>query len=451
VGHLMAGAGVMADTCAGIRAAQQADGGWYVPQNPDHPDLVTPNTKELGSCAWQAYLLLRYARVSGSSADRAAGLKALEYMKVFTVPRAAQVWEVPQHAPDILAAAHAVAAYLEGYIQTGDASYLDRAKYWARAGLPFVYTWRASDRAIMDYAGIPVFGCTYFIYPWFGLPVQWCAMVHAYYIERLAHYDTSFPWRTISEGITRSCVQQMNVSPHLGTYPDSINLIASNNPNPAWLNPDNIYKCASRLLGRWGEIDVRVMAGVTRTARASTCGRILLGSWTGFYQLDLKVEYPVGETCYMLVYGVNPNVVYRESQPLPKVSDVDTVSEGWTYNAGRGCAVIKTVHQFAVERLTVLTGGTRTPINVVPGPAEAKALGDGKPVEFCGVISSGTSELSSGLYVQSEDRTSGIRVVPDAEWALLPVQVGQRVEVMGALSADQGQRYITRASFRPLP
>lgn len=451
IGRLNDAAQAMSDTCAGIRGSQQPDGGWLVPVNQEHPDLVTPGTKELGSCAWSAYLLLRYARVSGSALNRYAGIKALEYMKQFTVPRAAQVWEVPQHAPDILAAAHAVAAYLEGYILTGDSAYLDTAKYWARAGLPFIYTWKASDRPIMDYAGIPVFGCTFFYHPWFGLPVQWCAMVHAYYIERLAAYDDSFPWRTLAEGITRSCIQQMNVSPHLGTYPDSINLMPNNNPNPAWVNPDNIYKCASRLLGLWGEVDVRYVPGTVRSARISTGGRIALASWTGSYQLDAEVEYPMGETCYVLVFGFSPTVIYKNGQPLPKVSSVDTVAEGWSYDLGRGCAVIKQIHTAARQRLTMLAAGTYNPLSVVSGPAEARRLANGKAVEFPGVVTSGTADLKSMLYVQSEDRLSGIRVVPTGSSALLPVRIGQRVEVMGVLGVTQGERYVTRADVEVLP
>ncbi len=451
VGRLNDAVKSMSDTCAGVRASQQPDGGWLVSQSPDHPDLVTPGTKELGTCAWSAYLLLRYARVSGSTVDRDAGVKALEYMKTFTVPRAAQVWEVPQHAPDILAAAYAVAAYLEGYILTMNAGYLDEARYWARAGLPFIYTWKASDRAIMDYASIPVFGCTFFYHPWFGLPVQWCAMVHAYYLERLAAYDDSFPWRAIAEGVTRSCIQQMNVSPYLGTYPDSINLIPNNNPNPAWVNPDNVYKCASRLLGKWGELDVRYVPGPVRSARISTGGRIALASWTGTYQLDAEVEYPVGETCYILIFGFSPTVVYKDGVPLSKVSNADAVAEGWSYDSSRGCAVIKEIHGALRHRLTLLAAGTYTPMSVVDGPAEVKGVVYGKPVRFSGVLTSGTGDLKSVLYVQSRDRLSGIKVAPVGSSALLPLEIGQNVEVMGLLSVTSGERYIARADVRVLP
>ena len=59
------------------------------------------------------------ARITGDPKATAAGLKALEFMEQFTVPRAAQVWEVPVHTPDVLASADASEAYLEGYLITG--------------------------------------------------------------------------------------------------------------------------------------------------------------------------------------------------------------------------------------------------------------------------------------------------------------------------------------------
>ncbi len=144
VGHLDELAARMQSDVGGLIAAQQTDGGWLVKTDPAHPELTTAGTKELGSCAQKAYQVLRYARVSGSGAAQSAGIRALGYMNGFTIPRAAQVWEVPQHAPDILAASWACGAYLEGYLLTGDSSYLDKARYWAEAGLPFVYSWRSA-------------------------------------------------------------------------------------------------------------------------------------------------------------------------------------------------------------------------------------------------------------------------------------------------------------------
>ncbi len=45
-------------------------------------------------------MLLDYARLTGDPRALAAGLRTLDYMKRFCVPRGAQVWEVPLHTPD---------------------------------------------------------------------------------------------------------------------------------------------------------------------------------------------------------------------------------------------------------------------------------------------------------------------------------------------------------------
>ncbi|MGB9607363.1 MAG: hypothetical protein ACPL7E_02385, partial [bacterium] len=126
----------------------------------DYRQLGPHNAVEVGTCAHNAYQILRYARMTGDQQVLKAGLKALEFMKRFTVPRAAQVWEVPVHTPDVLASSDAVDAYLEGYRATGNKEYLEEAKKWARRGLPFIYMWNEAKFPFMRYASIPVFGAS---------------------------------------------------------------------------------------------------------------------------------------------------------------------------------------------------------------------------------------------------------------------------------------------------
>src|SRR5690606_33667422 len=85
--------------------------------------------------------------------------------------------------------------------------YLDDARYWAWAGVPFLYSWRVPvnsvtgsmiashdktdphrismplsegfqdpHREIMPYASIPVMGPTFYVINWFGVVVQWCGL-----------------------------------------------------------------------------------------------------------------------------------------------------------------------------------------------------------------------------------------------------------------------------------
>ncbi|MGQ9806939.1 MAG: hypothetical protein ACUVSM_03055 [Armatimonadota bacterium] len=432
----------------GLIQSQQPDGGWFVPANPDMPRLVTPGTKELGSCANNARILLNHARLTGSALSRLAGLKALAHMDTYTIPRAAQTWEVPQHAPDILAAAWAVAAYLDGYILTGDARYLEKARYWARAGLHFVYTWRAADRGIMDYATIPVLGSTHFVWSWLGLPVQWCGMVYAYYVERLADFDRTFPWRQICEGITRSCIQQMNVSPYPGTYGDSINLIASNTPNGVYINPDNIYKCALKLTGRYGEVNRQVVTGGGRTAYVSSAARLLTAALaTNGSQMHVRVGYPAGETCFVMVYGLPlPVQVRKGTAMLTRVSDTDAAVEGWSYDIATTRLIIRARMTAPQETLSVVLSGTFAPLQTA-SIGQARSLPDGTMVSLRGVVSSGAAAGSSSLYIQAEDRSAGIRVSL-ASPALAEVPVGARVEVTGTLGTVSWEKALLSAGLR---
>ena len=95
---------------------QEPDGSWrWQPTHPKTASLGKAGEAVLGTCAESALLLLKHARITGNTASRAAGMKALEFMKQFSVPRGAQMWECPMYQPDVLAAAHAVGAYVEAY------------------------------------------------------------------------------------------------------------------------------------------------------------------------------------------------------------------------------------------------------------------------------------------------------------------------------------------------
>ena len=59
------------------------------------------------------------------------------------------------YQPDVLAAAHAIGAYVEAYELTKKKEYLKRATYWAATALPFLYHWHLPDRPGMRFASIP--------------------------------------------------------------------------------------------------------------------------------------------------------------------------------------------------------------------------------------------------------------------------------------------------------
>jgi hypothetical protein len=125
-----------------------------------------------------------------------------------SVPRGAQTWEVPLHTPDIVASAHMIRAYVYGYVLTGQADYLEQAKYWAWSGVPFVYLVNPTEGTCGPYATVAVLGATNWIAPvWLGLPVQWCGLVYGSALHLLSEHDSTGPWKQLARGITLAGLQ----------------------------------------------------------------------------------------------------------------------------------------------------------------------------------------------------------------------------------------------------
>lgn len=179
-----------------------------------------------------------------------------------TVPRGAQTWEVPLHTPDILASAHLVRCYTIGYELTGEVPMLEKARYWAYTGLPFVYLRQPTEGPVGLYATIPVFGATNWEAPnWLGLPVQWCGLVYSDALYWLTRHDPKGPWRRIADGITISGMQQtfpLDAGDLRGLLPDAFGLRAQTRI-PVAINPGTLQASAIRLLHGLSLYDYRVL------------------------------------------------------------------------------------------------------------------------------------------------------------------------------------------------
>lgn len=213
-----------------------------------------------GICARPALLLLDHAWYTGNRESLAAGLKTLEYMKRFRVPRGAQTWELSLHTPDILASAYQVWAYVRGFELTGDPQWLAEARRWALSGVPFVYQW--SNQPIMLYATVPVYGATHYKAPnWMGLPVQWCGTVYAYALLLLAPHDQTLDWRQLAEGILVAAEQmQYPDGPSKGCLPDVFNL-PHQRRQPLDINPGALVSLRLLLAGKLDALAVATAGG----------------------------------------------------------------------------------------------------------------------------------------------------------------------------------------------
>ena len=105
--------------------------------------------------------------------------------------------------------------YLDLYLISGNPGRLERAVYWAWAGLPFVYLWHAHNREVMRYATVPYFAVTRMDKrPWFGVAAQWVGLRYAYELFRLSRFDRSVRWGRIGRAITLcACLLYTSPSP----------------------------------------------------------------------------------------------------------------------------------------------------------------------------------------------------------------------------------------------
>ena len=331
-----------------ILAGQSPDGSWRWHPDERRASLGKPGDTTSGMCARGACHVLRSAIVTGNRKHVEGALKALAFLDSYTIPTGAQEWECPIYAPDVLAAGYAVHAFVLAHEITGDGRYLEKAKFWAKTGIPFVYLWgRGGDMPQMPYAGIPIFGATFYTHSWLGRPVQWCALVYAYSLIQLSRYDDSFDWRRLAEGITVSAMwQQYTDGKSKGCYPDSWDLL-ENHPNPADLNPENILVNLLALTGHDPGLKHAVLNRDGDPIFVSSIAEILSAEVVGKQIINLKLRFFPGVKSCLLVAGLPPGFrpeVALNGKPLRPAEDLDAVSAGFSFLAEKGWLVVALMH-----------------------------------------------------------------------------------------------------------
>jgi hypothetical protein len=372
-GYLPESLAALAPQIQKLIQSQQAEGGWsFQPANDQQKSLGEPGDSVLGLNAVQAASLLRYARITGDPAARAAGEKALEFMARFRVPRGGQTWECPMYEPDILPAGWAILAGLEGYRATGNTRWLHDAVYWAETGLPFVYHWTLDNRPMMLGATIPVFGSTFYTHSWLGMPVQWCGLVYAYHLFHLAQQLAQTPlppsasmppvtlgwspqdWQQIVELISISAShQQFADGPRAGAYPDSITNFEQR--NPAFINPEDILANLLALKGYDPEVKTVRLAGPRGDIVISSGAAIEHARLTPS-GLEFQLRYFPGANSYILVSGLKPNQVQFADQTLSPSAEPVRRDPGWWWDAKRNWLFLVVPQE--KETVTVTVAGS---------------------------------------------------------------------------------------------
>ncbi len=249
-----------------------------------HVDLSeTHGSREVnGLVSKPIQTILQAAFITGDPGLREDGLRLLRTLDrwKFGVPRGAQSWEVPLHAPDILASAQLADIYrLGAVLSNNDPALLREAEYWAWTGIPFVRLQATGFDPVGYFATTPVLGATEYVAPnWIGLPVQWCGLVYARTLLDLADVSGNKDWYPMARGIAWSGVRQSHTRDDpglIGLLPDSFDLKAQvRNPvpiNPATLLPgvaDYLGQPAfcSRALGSGSMVSVHAPGAVSQLA-----------------------------------------------------------------------------------------------------------------------------------------------------------------------------------------
>lgn len=339
------------DRVGALLAGRDKQGGWRfdadfqdnaIFKGFDYHILGEDNAIEIGTCARNCTLVLRYALTSGDLHTFQSMLPTLEIMEEFRVPRAAQVWEVPVHTPDILAAADAIDAFLAAFRISSDPRWLKDAVDWARRGLPFVYAWQEPKLPFVLGATIPVFGASLRNYSWFGLPVQWNGLRYAEALLDLADVDDSYPWRRIAELILRSAIrQQAPDGPDAALWPD--NTSAIDGARCPWVfSPRQIIQAIMKFEGNSLSPVTHLLHEGEALIPVTTAGALSDLKRHG-EQVSFKVTYPEGLESQVLLANLSrPSQVLVDGHPLPEApTHKETLPGGcWRYNPDQGFLIL---------------------------------------------------------------------------------------------------------------
>ncbi len=348
--------------------AQNADGSWsFVPsetaegglaalQAPPEPGEIAPaGHKSQGYTAGEVAPLIDHVLLTGDESAWQAALKGLADLDRYTIPTVYRQEECPP-APSLHGSYLALRSYLGAYRLTGERKYLDRAVYWARTGLPFIYLWslpprqvtaaqvhteqklnppgdalyRDARRDVMLYGGLYGYGSSQFSHHWFGLLVQWIPLVYAQDLIVLAEYDSGFPWKKVAEGILASAAaQSFDKDPYTGLLPDAFSLDSWTPSGPAF-SPAKLLDAVLRHHDGWSPLPrtVIVRHGGLRCHLTSSSrpGDVKLDGRT----LTFSLSDPLWTHVRVIVAGIGDHpAMWVDGREWPRADDLESQDECW--------------------------------------------------------------------------------------------------------------------------
>ncbi len=316
-------------------------------------------------------------------------LKGLDKLNSFTVPRGAQTWEVHAHAPDVFAAGLAIDCNIAGYHLTGDEKYLDHATFWAKTGLPFIYTWvppldpvpaavlhfddngegpnpvmskpslfySETKRRITPGATIAVMGSSFYFVNWFGAPVQWCGLEWAGSVQALMKLRPDPILQSAADAVFVSgAQQQFDKGWAAGTYPDSWTL-ATNIASTAFIAPDTILTYAYGILGEKNPASVSTARFNTPKGNACLNSYAVIESFhydPSSRTLTSRLKHFAGQDVYSCITNSDsPATVSVDGIEMTRVDDLRSARSGWSYDAENRALHVKYRAKDRLARLEI--------------------------------------------------------------------------------------------------
>ncbi|MHB1002135.1 MAG: hypothetical protein ACYC27_23080 [Armatimonadota bacterium] len=319
--------------------------------------------------------ILSYALQTGDLRAICAGIKGLNKLNKFTVPRGAQDWEVHVHAPDVYAAGLAVDANIMGYHLTGDKEYLQKARYWAYTGIPFVYDWvppidpvpasvwhfnengegkglvtadpsefyNNTKRYINPGATIAVFGTSFYLVNWFGNPVQWCGLAWSNSVRRYLKVQPDKTLESVADRVFASASQQQNEKGFLaGTYTDSWNL-ADNTTSPIYIIPDLILEHAYLKINEKRPYDIQYAGFERNNKRAYFNTYAFIDRFSASpTSVNASLRFYAKQDVYTCINRIDkPVSVIVDGVVLKETSDLVKTKSGFFYDKAHNSLHIK--------------------------------------------------------------------------------------------------------------
>ncbi len=382
---------------------READGGWsFQPvvhssgifRGADYYELGEPGQTGGGLFAQRLVTLLEPARLCGDLETYRQVLPSLLRLQKFSIPTAAQVWEIPVHSADVLAAADACEAYLEAYLLSGERRWLDEARRQARLGLPFVYVWGDPHWPWMRYGSIPVYGATWYRGSWFGRLVQWNGLRLARALLKLHALDPDtrwghLSWQDLAKGLMLSAMAQQHAAgQYAGLWPDA--LYTHDGERAQWeFAPRQIQTIHFELLGRAelprticllpGDAAPRIGCAADRRLTVSTVADFAAAEYRRDGTVRLVVRQPSAPaTVRLTVAGLlRPQAVRANGRPLPDLPGLTPAAEpGCWYRDD--CRLLTVVVPAVPEVELLLTGVALATTDWRPQEMERLAFDFGK-------------------------------------------------------------------------